>query len=352
MAESPLVRSCILTISSTDLVKYDRSDLELQHVAVEYYGQAVSGLREAIQEESNSTIVFNMPLSDYNPLAVLLLCLHETQNFTASERILPHLNAAICLLQNRLYCQGLNSTLRGFLFELFCYFFALATYSLGSRLALYQACRIFNSPSITQYLQNGHVMGTSQHLFLTIFRISILVEDMTLGSEDVAAKARSELMALEEQLDATLTQSYHINEDMDIGCLNDAVTSEMYRLACLIYLKKVLCPPTPDEDPTIQSLVNAFVYQLGHLPSGSPSDTILSWPLVVTGLCATMSTHQRIIIAKLNQIFEVWQSDIFSRGAEFLREKWQRDRDARAIISSESHQASGMIWTQLPVILA
>ncbi|KAJ5649612.1 uncharacterized protein N7484_003335 [Penicillium longicatenatum] len=51
LSESPLVMDCILTIASADLLKYHRDDLELRHVAVEYYGQAVSSLRVAIESE-------------------------------------------------------------------------------------------------------------------------------------------------------------------------------------------------------------------------------------------------------------------------------------------------------------
>lgn len=51
ISDSPLVLDCVLTIASADLLKYHRDDLELRHVAVEYYGQAVSSLRVAIESE-------------------------------------------------------------------------------------------------------------------------------------------------------------------------------------------------------------------------------------------------------------------------------------------------------------
>lgn len=51
LSESPLVLNCILTIASADLLKYHRGDLELRHVAVEYYGKAVSSLRSEIDNE-------------------------------------------------------------------------------------------------------------------------------------------------------------------------------------------------------------------------------------------------------------------------------------------------------------
>lgn len=56
LSESQLILSCVLTIASADLLKYERADPELHHVAVEYYGQAVSGLRTAIDTEMTGNV--------------------------------------------------------------------------------------------------------------------------------------------------------------------------------------------------------------------------------------------------------------------------------------------------------
>lgn len=48
--ESPLILHCVLMIAAKDLLKYD-SNVELQASAVEYYGRAISGLREALRGE-------------------------------------------------------------------------------------------------------------------------------------------------------------------------------------------------------------------------------------------------------------------------------------------------------------
>ncbi|KDE76381.1 acyl-CoA synthetase [Aspergillus oryzae 100-8] len=48
--ESPLILHCVLMIAAKDLLKYD-SNVELQASAVEYYGRAISGLREALSGE-------------------------------------------------------------------------------------------------------------------------------------------------------------------------------------------------------------------------------------------------------------------------------------------------------------
>lgn len=73
ISESPLVRSCILTIASTDLVKSNRDNPELQHMGGEYYGQAVSGLRAAMREEASSAATANSAPCGKKPLHVFLL---------------------------------------------------------------------------------------------------------------------------------------------------------------------------------------------------------------------------------------------------------------------------------------
>ncbi|GAB1198649.1 hypothetical protein APSETT444_007976 [Aspergillus pseudonomiae] len=244
-------------IASADLAKYCRGDVEVQGVAVEYYGKAVSALQGSLNEELTAVAAYNLPGSDYTPLAVLLLCLHE----------------------------------------------------------------------------QGNVMGTSQRLFMCIFRISMLAEKAERQFHD--SPARTELTGLAQQL-ITWQLELPPRTDADIAWLNDAITSELYRLACLIYIRKVLDPALSDDSPPIQALVIAFADNLGHLPPDAPSNNILCWPLVVAGLSAVESTHQRAIIIRLGQIYDIWRSDILCQSAAFLRQKWRRDRNPNRCFASAS----------------
>lgn len=235
---------------------------------------------------------------------------------------------------------------------MFCYFFALAAFSLGPKLLIYQAYFIFNSPSVIGHIQHGNIMGTSQHLFIIIFRVSSLAQRLNSKKPDEASLARAELLLLDQEL-ASSQNDFNAKQRMDIGYLNDTITSELYRLACQIHVKKLLDPSTPDGDSTIPSLVESFVHQLQRLPLNSPSHSILSWPLVVAGCFATINLHQRIIAEKLVQIYDEWRSDIFSKSAAFLRGKWKRDRELkRGLPSRLSTDTSPVIWCKFPVILA
>ncbi|RAK88518.1 hypothetical protein BO79DRAFT_228564 [Aspergillus costaricaensis CBS 115574] len=307
LSKSHVVRSCVLAIAAADLLKYYRHHPQLQYAAAEYYGEAVSSLRGAIESEMALASPSDGCLSDYTPLSVLLLCLHETQNFTNRERILPHLNAAAFLLQNRIHCGSMNTELRGYLFEMFCYFFALARFSLGSKLLIAQADPIFVSPSIIRLIQHGHIMGTSQSLFIAIYRISRLSHNLQSSKSADVLSARQELLLLDQELMAYQSELTHDNT-MDQEHLNDVITSKLYSLACRIHIRALLPPHGSDDNDTVHSLVDEFINNLQHLPPHSPSHNILCWPLVVAGLSARSSAHQRIIVAKLNNIHEEWKS--------------------------------------------
>ncbi|GAT31235.1 hypothetical protein RIB2604_04100460 [Aspergillus luchuensis] len=248
-------------------------------------------------------------------LAVFFL----TQNFTSRERILPHLNAAAFMLQNRIHCGSMNTELRGYLFEMFCYFFALARFSLGSKLLIAQADPIFASPSIIRLIQHGHIMGTSQSLFIAIYRISRLSHNLQSSKSADVLPARQELLLMDQELRAYQSQLTHDNT-MDQEHLNDVITSNLYSLACRIHIKALFPPHGSDDKDIVHSLVDEFINNLQHLPPHSPSQNILCWPLVVAGLSARNSAHQRIIVAKLNNIHEEWKSAVFSKSADFLRD--------------------------------
>lgn len=238
---------------------------------------------------------------------------------------------------------------------MFCYFFALARFSLGSELLIAQADRIFASPSIIQHIQHGHIMGISQSLFIAIYRICHFSHDMQSSISADRSSARQGLLLLDQELTACQSQ-LTIDPSMDQGHLNDVITSNLYSLACRIHIKALLTHES-DETDTVHSLMEEFINNLQHLPPHSPSHNILCWPLVIAGLSAKTSAYQRIIVAKLNNIHEEWKSAVFSKSADFLRELWRRDRVMRrrlAIASGYEYSSTlnGYVGHQCPVILA
>ncbi|KAK1145026.1 hypothetical protein N8T08_004741 [Aspergillus melleus] len=276
--ENPLISNCVLMVAAGDLVKYDPFDVPVQAAAVEFYGAAVEGLREAVGMQGSREDV-----SDHNLLAVLLFCLHETQNYTSSERLIPHINAAATLITQRLHTVPANSELRKFLLEMFCYLFSLTAFSHASSLSLHQGNQIFETPGLMEYLQGGAILGTSQKALFVVFRVSILLSQLpsarTSLNGELDPKTKSKLLATETQLQTTQAP-FIPTSNMNTETLSDGITFECYRLACLIYLRYTIAPSTPICDPYVQSLVSQFITYLSYLPE-SPSDGFICWPVVV-----------------------------------------------------------------------
>ena len=74
MSESPLVLKCIYAIAAADLLKYHRRDVELQHVAQDYYGQTISELRNAIENEVTLSSSRDTPPTGMTS-TILVICL-------------------------------------------------------------------------------------------------------------------------------------------------------------------------------------------------------------------------------------------------------------------------------------
>lgn len=155
------------------------------------------------------------------------------------SRLLPHLNAAAVLLQQRLHFVPRNTEVRTFLLEVFCYFFALTTFSHGPCLAITPAAQIFESLRLKNdnIQSQSLLLGPSQNLIITIFEAPAL----TMHSVPCILMndaRRSQLTSLESQL-----QNWHRNvpiEDTVMGKSDkheksddDMVMLELYRLACL-----------------------------------------------------------------------------------------------------------------------
>ncbi|KAL4771873.1 fungal-specific transcription factor domain-containing protein [Aspergillus nidulans var. acristatus] len=349
-----LTLDCLLALSAGDLMKYKLDEPELRMIYLELYGKAVAGLRTAVDRELyRSTEAY---VSDDIVLAVLLLCVHETHNFSDTSRLLPHLNAAAFLLQQRISSTPSDPSLRAFLLEIFCYFFSLTSFTHGSSLILDRGSEIFDS--IDYHTGQSLLLGPSQDLIITIFRITRL----TLHPPYMSEIVRSELASIEFQLEAksTIGQiSLALHDPGEQMCetvnhlsfsYDDRVVFELYRVACLIFVKQAIDPLISPRAPELQKIVGCFVSELETLPHESPSNGLLAWPLVITGFCAVAHAHKRIILARLRIIHKTWRTDIFPQTVDFLRRLWGLDTDESAtpnedtrVLSLNNHRSS--LWS-------
>ncbi|KAI9744329.1 MAG: hypothetical protein M1818_002481 [Claussenomyces sp. TS43310] len=324
LKRSPLVLDCVLAVAAGDLSKYQPASSDMTNLSYGFYGQAVTGLQSALKRESRSATSFIH--SDDTLLAIILLCVHEAVNFTHSDRMFPHINAAAVMCYNRSFSVAEDPPLRGLLFEIFCYIFTLTAFSHGRNLQLPLALQVFNSPFLLGSQYQGVLLGVSLELFSMILRVSILTSKITFPSLLNAATS-TELEHIETQL-RNWQLPRPADDTNDQPAVDESITSELYRLACLIHVKRIRRPDLALQSSEIQGLLLKFIAGLNTLPPTSPANGILCWPLVVAGMCAVVISHRRLIVGRLRKNHETWRSDILSKSADLLCREWREDKPA------------------------
>lgn len=215
--------------------------------------------------------------------------------------------------------------LRGLIFEIFCYIFTLTAFSHGQNLQLNLALQIFSSPFLTGGQYQGILLGRSRQVFFYILRVSMLADDVRYAAASSTAAA-SELRTIETQL----SQPHPLSpKELHTAARDDAdLIFNLYRLGCLLYVKRTLNPQLAHQSPEIQNLIQEFVSSLEELSPSSPANGVMCWPLVVAGLGATVGIHRRLIATRLRKNHETWRTDILKKSGEFLSKTWRENRNA------------------------
>ncbi|KAH8196163.1 hypothetical protein TruAng_009669 [Truncatella angustata] len=337
---SPLISDCILAVAAGDLSKYEPASSELHSLANGFYGQAVAGVRSAVSHEyllsepvpppdyightSHSNAVNDLCISssgDDTLLAILLLCVHE--NFTMAGRLLPHLNAAAMVCHRRFVHPASDSSLRGLLFEVFCYFFALAAFSHGQQLPLHLAQQVFISPFLSaEHSQDILLAPRCRRVFSCILKVAMLTKTLGSANGPYYEATISELRELEAQL---VSEPALPSRNVEAAASHEDTISELYRVACAVYVKMTLDPDLSYQYKSVQDLVVQFVLHLNQLPATSPANSIMVWPLVVVGMSAVSVAHQRLIVGRLRALHKICRSDIVTKSADMLGKIWREN---------------------------
>lgn len=331
---SPLVLDCVLALSAGDLSKYESTSSDLASVANCFYGQALSGVRLALSRESISAdSVEPSPCAEDDTLmAVLLLCVHEAVNFTATYKILPHINAAAAICYRHSRSTAANSRLRGLLFEFSCYFFALTAFSHAHALHLHLGPALFDSPFLSANQTHGILLGERCRMVLSyILRIATLAAKSNVNLAAAQETRLTALRLIESQLGGW--SGIPLPDDGKTPIPPDSALAEIYRLACLIHVKEILHPGL-HRVPEVQRLLSQLISVLHRLPTDSPANGILCWPLVVAGMASVEPPHRQLIVDRLRILHKTWRSDILTNSVALLENFWKQDEYSKRLHKS------------------
>ncbi|CAI6088256.1 unnamed protein product [Clonostachys chloroleuca] len=368
--QSPLIMNCVLTVAAGDLGKYQPANTDMTSLACGFYGQAVAGIHSALKNELSPTLqpasyspgksasesgssnhnslnVRGAQLGDELLLAVILLCVHEAVNFSTISRIFPHLVAAVTLCNDHPFAGDTRNTeLRGLFFEVLCYLLTLTSFSHGHSLPLHLITpRVFTTLFSAPDGYKGVLLGNQcREIFSLILRVSMLQRRLT-SPYDLDETSAVELRDLKSQLERGFTTN--VRKDEAAAC-DEIAISELYRLACLIYVEKMLDAERKDNSEAMQNKMALFISTLNSVPPSSPANNILTWPLFVAGMSSVVPSHRRLIIGRLKRNYESWwRSDILSKSADLLSQKWKQDD---SIEDGTISRRTGTIATQWPGI--
>lgn len=211
--------------------------------------------------------------------------------------------------------------MRGFLFELYIYFATLTHFGWTNNHSLSTLLpKLFSTPALTKHRSYGMLFGNGQELFSIITRISD-IQRAIKAAGGLTPETTSELTTIE----ATL-QSWQPSAQISaqLSATDDiSRASELYRLTCLLCITKLLSPDLNCNSLAIREIVSSFVLHLEQIPSDSPVNTILTWPLVVIGCDAVIATHRRIISARVHASSENIKSANIELSLKFLRHTWK-----------------------------
>ena len=267
--------------------------------------------------------------------------------------MLTHINGAAVLLSHCLYCTPDDTDLRGFLLELFCYFYTLAASTHGGRMSvdIPLASAIFESPWLKGHRSQGMLLGASPELFLIILRLSASLHQAS------TVECSMETLHLHlSSIQSDLWQCFvdhvaiaHDESDSDTGRL----ASELYFWACQVQVEMALRPDRPREDEAIQAIVSTFMSVLDKIPTDSPANGVLCWPLFMVGLCAVSTKHQAAISARFKAIYSGWRSSIPLQTSKYLTQRWkeEKSRSAEPSAANPTDAVTDLALLDLPVIL-
>lgn len=249
----------------------------------------------------------------------------QAVNFSTISRIFPHLVAAVTLCNDHPFAGDTRNTeLRGLFFEVLCYILTLTSFSHGHSLPLHLITpRVFTTLFSAPDGYKGVLLGNQcREIFSLILRVSMLQRRLT-SPYDLDETSAVELRDLKSQLERGFTTN--VRKDEAAAC-DEIAISELYRLACLIYVEKMLDAERKDNSEAMQNKMALFISTLNSVPPSSPANNILTWPLFVAGMSSVVPSHRRLIIGRLKRNYESWwRSDILSKSADLLSQKWKQD---------------------------
>lgn len=255
--------------------------------------------------------------------------------------MLIHINGAILLISNRLKDVPENPDLRGFLLELFCYFFTLAASTHGSLIRSDDkfAYQVFHSPFLQSHHGRGMLLGAQSEVFHIILRLSVALNRHSNSLPDQSS-LQLELASIQSDLSQIEIHSQpdQDSQSEDIGSPTELhTTSKLYYIACQLLLYQLMYTDQSLCDELVSEALPLFFDTLESLPLSSSANGVLCWPLFIAGLSSNTGRYRSAVLSRLKTIETGWRSPIALQASKHLNRMWK-----------DSHRGVDFLMTSSP----
>lgn len=256
------------------------------------------------------------------------------------------------LISNRTNYTPESSDLRGFLLELFCYFFTIAASTHGNRIKSNDefAFRVFNSPFLRSHRGRGMLLGAQSEIFYIIFRLSVTLNRYS-GSQSNRDSLQLELLSIQSDLSRVIIQheSKQYLQTEESGHFPELqIISSLYYLACQSLLHILMYPGLSVSDEPIRETIRQFFETLERIPLSSSANGVLCWPLFIIGASLNTGKYRSTILMRLRVIETGWRSPIALQASKILTQTW---KDCRPAVGPPITSGPSLGVDQLPIIL-
>ncbi|KAH9208402.1 fungal-specific transcription factor domain-containing protein [Leptodontidium sp. 2 PMI_412] len=303
--------------------------------------QASSGTEDSIQAKSYQCKALNdlagnllEGLEEQNLATILLLHLFEkiTCDSVHSKRLhLLGANDFINSSQRAATSRSAPTRHHIQLIEACTYHIALSSTFSGISLPLFHTDHVSKllellrkaSEDPRNMWKDSSLIGVSHDMLDAIFRTSLLLRQLPLTVPNRRYALELKEVVFNWQWDSPHGQVIEHGGETEPRPPETMIkTGELYRLACLLLLEKILEPSLRSSDQVPRNLVTEFCQLIRQLSPEDTKQSVYLWPLLIMGTAAETHSERELFLAPLQHNPNTFGFGNRTQGCTFLIRSW------------------------------
>ncbi|KAG4441702.1 hypothetical protein IFR05_002836 [Cadophora sp. M221] len=171
--------------------------------------------------------------------------------------------------------------------------------------------------------KDSSLIGVAHDMLDAIFRSSLLLRQMPLTIPNLQYAQELRVMVFNWRWDSPEGHIIEQGGETELSPPESMVkTGELYRLACLLLLEKILEPSLRSSDQVPRSLVTEFCQIIRQLSPEDTKQSVHLWPLLIMGTAAQTQSERELFLAPLQHTPNTFGFGNRTQGCTFLIRSW------------------------------